>query len=131
MKLENNTALLGGQLMTIIGKAVFQTHIWHLQTNTQGHHVALGTFYSDLQDFQDEIIEVYQGLHGVRIDGKFNIDAEGGPEEKKSIPFLKNFIEEMEIIREHKHMESGALQNIYDEIVALTSKTIYLLTLKG
>ena len=45
------------------------SHIYHLQTKGEegsyAKHMALGSYYEDVLDLIDEIIEVYQGQYGI------------------------------------------------------------------
>lgn len=45
-----------------------QAHIFHWQTTGPGSfaaHMALGSYYDDLPDMIDSLVETYQGKHGI------------------------------------------------------------------
>jgi hypothetical protein len=45
--------------------AVTTGHILHLQTRSYSQHAALNTFYSELDDLVDGLIEAFQGKYGI------------------------------------------------------------------
>jgi len=105
-------------------------HIFHLQVKGEmgsgWEHTALNTFYDQILELTDEIIEVYQGQFGV-IEGYEIVSSSNSG--KKSLDYLNEFVkyikdERYECIKE----EETHLHNIIDEVVALCYKTIYKLT---
>ena len=45
-----------------------QAHIFHWQTTGQGSyaaHMALGSYYDEIPDMVDSLVEAYQGKHGI------------------------------------------------------------------
>ena len=99
-------------------------HLTHLQTKGFAEHKALNEYYDSILGLTDELIEVYQGAVGKRINIKIP------PSEYMAADIhlkdLRNYI--------GKHRASlfdkmSHVQNIVDEVVALIDKTLYLLTL--
>lgn len=100
------------------------THMAHLKVSGPGSfaaHKALNEFYDAIIDMADSLAEAAQGKFGIL-----------------DIPYmdLKGDIEEpLDLIETHmtmienlgKKCENRALQNIFDEIIALYMKTQYLL----
>lgn len=105
-------------------------HIFHLQVKGEmgsgWEHTALNTFYDQILELTDEIIEVYQGQFGV-IEGYEIVSSSNSG--KKSLDYLNEFVkyikdERYKCIKE----EETHLHNIIDEVIALCYKTIYKLT---
>jgi hypothetical protein len=97
------------------------SHNVHLQTKSYSTHKALNSYYDDLLDLVDEFIETYQGQYGIlsgyeKIDVSQVSDIEG---------YLENSVKIFSAAREN--IKDAHLQNILDEIVALTYRTLYKL----
>jgi hypothetical protein len=45
-----------------------QTHIFHLQTKSYAKHVALQSYYEDIVDLIDDIVEAYQSSYDIITD---------------------------------------------------------------
>ena len=45
--------------------SVTNAHILHFQTPSFSEHMALGTFYSEIGDLVDSLVEAYQGKYGL------------------------------------------------------------------
>jgi hypothetical protein len=52
---------------TVLSSAV-ATHIMHLRTRSYSVHEALGKFYNSVHELVDNIVETYQGKHGMIMD---------------------------------------------------------------
>jgi hypothetical protein len=91
--------------------------------------MALGGFYEALSPLADEFIETFMGIYGDKegcnddFTLQFKAYKEGISTEYMNF-FHNKLMEYSEEIKE------SCLKNIIDEIMALTAKTIYLLTLK-
>ena len=101
-------------------------HIYHLQVKGEegsyAAHMALGSFYEDVLDLIDDLIETYQGQYDI-VEGYDIIDTK----DTKSKEKLEYFTELVEFIKTERKCigpEDSHLHNIIDEIVALTYKTI-------
>jgi hypothetical protein len=99
-------------------------HIAHLQTVNYAEHKALNKYYDSLLDLTDGLLETYFGTIGKRINIKIPASEYVNPQQH-----LKQL---MEYVKKHRGVfgtENTHIQNIVDEILALISKTLYLLTL--
>jgi hypothetical protein len=105
--------------------AVTDTHIMHWTTDSYSQHQALGEFYDGLSDLIDEWAEAFMGKAGVLT--KFPTQCsitDGDP-----IVYLRGYLVKVETYRRMAGFpQDTALQNIVDEIVALTQTTLYKLT---
>jgi len=105
-------------------------HVFHLSVNgemgSNAAHMALGEFYEELLEFIDELTEVYQGQYG--LVENFDIIDTSSAKERQYIPYfesLTSFIKDnrkVAFLQEDTH-----LQNIIDEVVALTYRLLYKL----
>ena len=108
-----------GYLLSVPNKA----KLAHLRVKGIGAfaaHMALGEFYDSFADKADELIEVYQGMHGVQdlaIPGTSFMDP------IDALTGCREYIQSMR----YKACEASHLQNIIDEMIALTDRTIYKL----
>jgi hypothetical protein len=99
-------------------------HLTHLQTTSLAEHKALNKLYEGLLDLTDELIETYFGTIGKRLNVK--IPASEYMNAKAHCIFMKDYI------MQHRGIfgkENTHIQNILDEIIALYTKTLYLLSL--
>ena len=102
----------------------------HLHQNTKSYaeHKALDGFYNGISDLLDSFIENYFGKYR-RINQAFSLSI---------VPYSEDFsysylTEFQNILKEDARIEiknDTELNNILDEILELTNKTLYLLTLK-
>lgn len=95
-------------------------HNLHLKTKSFAEHEALSAFYGEILSFVDEFVEVYQGQYGLMGDCEFEISAVSNP-----VEYLEDCAKLFSVGRES--LKDSHLQNIIDEVVALTYKTIYKL----
>lgn len=99
-------------------------HIAHLQTLNYAEHKALNEYYDGILDLTDSLIETYSGTIGKRVN--FKIPQSEYMNSSQHLNQLKEYI------FKHRNvfgMENTHIQNIIDEIIALITKTLYLLTL--
>jgi hypothetical protein len=96
-------------------------HLAHLSSQSYAEHVALGEFYSALEDFADTYAEIYMGLEG-RV--KRWPGAPRPNEEPKTM--LRDYLE---VVRAEmaEDLKSEALKNVLAEIEGLTARTLYKL----
>lgn len=95
-------------------------HNCHLRTKSYAEHEALGGFYKALVDFADDFAETYQGQYGLLGDLDFRVEAVASP-----LEYLEDCVRLFSAGREA--LKDAHLQNIVDEVVSLTYKTIYKL----
>jgi len=99
-------------------------HLAHFATKSYATHMALGSFYEDLIEAIDEIVEVYQGKFGL-ID-PFAVPALPW----KVSDIAKHLSAEAEWIEANKKQVSrgcDAVENLIDELAALYHRTVYKL----
>jgi len=108
-----------GYLLSVPNKAKL-AHLRVKGIGAYAAHVALGEFYDSFADLTDELIEVYQGMYGIQD------LAIPGTSFMEPIDALKGCREYIESMR-YKACEASHLQNIVDELVALTDRTLYKL----
>jgi hypothetical protein len=112
-----------GEFLLSLLHAATNTHILHLQTKSFSEHMALNTFYQELPDKVDDLIEAIQGLTGEII--QYPVDY---------YPPLDNGLDELEALKEYVQTErhvvlpqESEIQNLVDEIAQLIDSTIYKL----
>jgi hypothetical protein len=101
--------------------AVTNTHILHLQSKSYSEHMALGSFYEELDDLTDSYVEAYQGKYGLIMDYPAKYELPTPP-----IEYLVGLNDYVYQARSSLKQDSE-LQNITDEIVALIDSTLYKL----
>lgn len=95
---------------------VTRAHNAHLSTGSYAQHVALGEFYSALEDKTDDIVETYQGCFG-KLDKPDDGIASAIAEMANWVAANKD-----EIAKENEIIE-----NQLDELGAIFAKTFYKL----
>lgn len=88
----------------------------------------MDNFYTEIVDLLDEFVETYQGRFDRLQFSKADSDLENY-KEGASQQYLQKFITASEEMKKELGEEPSDLQNILDEIIGLTQKTIYLLSL--
>lgn len=98
-----------------------QAHKLHLSTKSYAQHKALDGFYEGILDLIDELVETYQGQYDlVKLDFSGN-ESVDNPE--KLVKDFSDFIlKSRKLFSDETH-----LQNILDEMSALTYRTLYKL----
>jgi hypothetical protein len=97
-------------------------HREHLRTDSFSKHMALGSFYDDVIESIDEIIEVYQGRH--ELIGDFIV------QDKSPKNVTAYLIEEAAWIENNrgKFDTCPAVLNLIDGLAAIYLRTVYKLT---
>lgn len=95
------------------------SHIAHWKTKSYSTHRALGTYYEDIIEKIDELIEAYQGTFG--IIGKVE---EQDADIAKSINDMVIWLNEN---RSKIARNVPSIENIVDELTALNMRTLYKL----
>lgn len=106
-----------------------QIHVYHRQTRSFAEHKALDGFYNEIVEQLDDFVETYQGRFG-RV--QFNNPNESlkNYEKGAAAQALQQFVASTQEMKKELGEEPSDLQNILDEIVGLTQKTLYLLSLE-
>lgn len=119
MSLEKMNDLVGCLL-----KARTVAHVEHWATDSYAKHMALGTFYEEITDLLDTLVESYQGYYDERIDPPI----EGGKPERD---IAKELDDQLELVSQLRYeaipKDETCLQNLIDEIESLYQTTIYKL----
>lgn len=101
-------------------------HRAHLRSPSFSQHKALETFYTDLVDLTDSLIEAYQGRSGMAV----AIKSCALPEETDPVAVLRSHLKIIEGVRYQAIANTDApLQSLVDNICCLYLQTIYKLTL--
>ena len=114
---DNSIADLFGTMQEAV------TIVWkyHLKTRKYSVHIALNDFYEKALDIVDDIIEQYQGIHGI-IDAAFNnCVCAGGATEYEYLNNLRAYIENN---RGLAGTESE-IQSAFDDMLGLIDTTLY------
>lgn len=104
-----------------------QTHIFHLQTDSQSsfaEHMALGGYYDGIGDLIDGLVESYQGKHGI-IKG-YSIDK---TQDYENVKQVISYLEKIDLIIEtsRKSVKESYIQNQIDTVQELIYSTLYKL----
>lgn len=94
-------------------------HILHLRADSTAVHLAMGEFYTSLEELADSFIESYQGKYDKIKD--YGNDYTPPPE--SPIEFMIAFLEEIDAYRKDIPQDTY-LQNIVDEITQTTTSTL-------
>lgn len=97
-------------------------HKLHLSTKSYAQHKALDGFYEGLLDLIDQIIETYQGEYDL-----VKISASSEKQSDDPVTFIGDFASELKKVRRYFSEDDTHLQNIMDEIIALSYQTLYKL----
>lgn len=111
------------ELISRVFKTRNQAHLAHWKTKSFAEHEALGSFYDDLIDKIDDLVEACQGSKG--IIGHVDLSCKD-----ESVDIIKCLTDDANFIsRNRAKIGHGvpALENILDEIVGLYLKTLYKL----
>ena len=105
-----------------------QVYHWTVKGDMGSHaaHLALQTYYEEVIEFIDDIVEIYQGQYGL-IEGYDVIDTTDS-KSKDRLDYFKEAVEFVKSERTCIKAEDTHIHNIIDEVIALQYKTIYKLT---
>lgn len=112
---------IGDLVLTLLHSAT-NTHILHWQSKSYAEHQALGTFYEELPDLVDKLVEAIQGRYDSTLDfpATYHSPADSG---KRELQDLSDYFQEKRSVLP----QDSEIQNIADEIQALIDSTLYLL----
>ena len=123
----------GGDVSKFISKLLesremAQVYHWTVKGDMGSHaaHLALQTYYEEVIEFIDDIVEIYQGQYGL-IEGYDIIDTTDS-KSKDRLDYFKEAVEFVKSERTCIKSEDTHIHNIIDELIALQYKTIYKLT---
>ena len=111
-----------GEFILTLLHAATNTHILHWQTKSFSEHMALGTFYEELPDLIDTVVETTQGLTGqiIEFPQMYYHPATTGLEELEELA---------EFVKENRDVmpQNSEIQNEIDNIATLIDQTLYKL----
>lgn len=110
------------QLVARVFQARNAAHREHLRTKSYAQHMALGSFYDEIIEAIDEIVEVYQGRYGIIT---------LPPITDKAVSNIATYIMSEAVWIEtnrNKFADCTAVQNLIDGLVAIYLRTNYKLT---
>ena len=110
--------------LTLLHSAT-NAHLMHFKTRSFSEHMALGTYYDEIVDLVDGLVESYQGLYGIVEDYPNVYHSPKDP--LKYFESLQRFVTDA---RQDLPQDSE-LQNIIDEIADLINSTTYKLKFLG
>ena len=123
----------GGDVSKFISKLLesremAQVYHWTVKGDMGSHaaHLALEVYYTEVIEFIDDIVEIYQGQYGL-IEGYEVIDTTDS-KSKDRLDYFKEIVEFVKSDRKCIKAEDTHIHNIIDELIALQYKTIYKLT---
>jgi hypothetical protein len=110
--------------LTLLHSAT-NAHLMHFKTRSFSEHMALGTYYDEIVDLVDSLVESYQGKYGIVEDYPNVYHSPKDP--IKYFESLQRFVADA---RQDLPQDSE-LQNIVDEIADLINTTTYKLKFLG
>jgi hypothetical protein len=112
---------VGEVILTLLHSAT-NTHILHWQSKSYAEHKALGTFYEELPDLVDQLVEAIQGHFDTTLQfpATYHVPASTG---KRELHELSEYFEENRKLLP----QQSEIQNLCDEIQQLIDSTLYLL----
>ena len=67
-----------------------QTHIFHLQTKSYAKHVALQSYYEDIVDLIDDIVEAYQSSYDIITDYTMKTSIKNLTDDSDIVAYMEN-----------------------------------------
>ena len=111
------------ELVARVFKTRNQSHLAHWKTKSYAEHQALGSFYDDVIDTLDKLVEACQGSKG--IIGHVNLVCKD-----ESVDIIKCLTEDANWISQNRSKVAygvPAIENIVDELVGIYLSTLYKL----
>jgi len=98
-------------------------HIAHLNSESYSQHMALGSFYEDVIEAIDTVVEAYIGQY----DEKPKYEGMCDKMPKDMVKFLRNEADWIETNRCKIADDSPAIENLIDSLTEVYLKTVYKL----
>jgi hypothetical protein len=111
------------QLASLLLTSGLQVHIFHLQTKSFAEHMALGTFYDEIVDLADVLIEDFQGQYGV-LQKYESFIIKSYVDKNTTLAYFDNLTSNVQKLRTTVSEDSN-LQNQIDNIITLINSTVY------
>lgn len=113
------------KLVSYLLHSATQVHVFHLQTKSYAEHVALNTYYDEIVDLTDGLIESYQGQYDI-LEGYENYELNDYESNAETVKYFKALMKTVQTLRKSVQDDSH-LQNEIDNIVNLITSTLYKL----
>lgn len=112
---------IGDVILTLLHSST-NAHILHWQSKSLAEHQALGTFYEELPDLVDQLVETIQGRYDSTLEfpATYHVPASTG---KRELHDLSEYFEQKRKILP----QDSEIQNLCDEIQQLIDSTLFLL----
>jgi Family of unknown function (DUF5856) len=117
---EVSTNAVAHEFFFVLLQAAVVAHQLHLGTRSIAEHLALDTFYKELPDLTDELIETYQGKYGLVHTYPAGVKM---PDHKDARALLQNLVSYIAATRAQVAPDTY-LQNQIDEIEKLAYSTL-------
>ena len=114
------------QLVSLLFASRTQAHTFHLQTTSFAVHKTLNEYYDGIIELVDELIESYQGKHGLVTGYTSPAVVEDYNSAEQVIEYFTNLADVVEQSRKEIPQDDYLLNQI-DEITALVYSTVYKL----
>lgn len=117
------------ELASILFHSRTQAHVFHLGVNGPGSfaaHTALGTYYDEIVDLVDGLVESYQGKYGL-IKFKPVLGLDNNCDIMNVIKYFEKLITIVETLRQGPGLQDSFIQNEIDNVVKLLYSTRYKL----
>ena len=101
-----------------------QIHIFHWQTQSFAEHMALNTYYDEIVELIDGIVEAWMGKYGI-LKGYSNFNLMEYTNVQQVIAYLEALCEAIDAT--YDIVTDTYIQNLLDGITELTRSTIYKL----
>ena len=115
------------ELASILMHSRTQAHVFHLGVSGPGAfaaHMALGTYYDEIVDLLDGLVESYQGKYGI-LKGYQSMDLQEWKSTEETVKYMNNLCKEIENLRDC--CEDSYIQNQIDTVCELINSTTYKL----
>ena len=119
--MNENMALFAATLL----HSATNTHFFHWSTDSFSKHMALGTYYDEIVDLVDDLVEAYMGCYD-----KITSFPSTYHQPKEPLAYLQSLQAFVKESRSDLPMDSEIVQLI-DNIAQEIDTTIYLLKFKG
>jgi hypothetical protein len=119
---ERSDNVAAAEVFMTLLHAATTGHILHLQTRSFSQHMALNTFYGEMPELVDSLIEAYQGKYGIVSEYPSGYEPFAGA----PIDFISALSDYFTASRASIGPDSE-LQNLCDELQQLFDSTLYKL----
>jgi len=117
------------ELASILMHSRTQAHVFHLGVSGPGAyaaHMALGTYYDEIVDLVDGLVESYQGKYGL-IKFKPVINLDNNCDGANIVAYFDKLIQIVCALRQAPNLSDSFIQNEIDNVMNLLYSTKYKL----